>query len=70
VGQKSETVHKLMVIILSDLNRFLNFVLGRFTGKFGVHWLLTVPQLPAYVATLPSKTVMSKNKRLTINYKV
>jgi len=34
-----------------------------------VKWLLKIPPLLAYVATLPRETLVSKNKRLTINYK-
>ena len=59
-----------MVIILSNHNRFTNFFSGRFLRKFAVNWLLQTALLLAYVATLPCETLMSENKRLTINYKV
>ena len=62
--------HKLIVIILSNLSWFTIFFTGRFLGKLAVKWLLTVLPLLAYVATLPCETLMSENKRLTINYKV
>jgi len=40
-------------------------------GKDGpaVKWLLKIQPLLAYVATLPCETLVSHNKRLTINYK-
>jgi len=59
-----------MAMILSNLNRFTIFFSGRFLGKFAIKWLLKIPPHLAYVATLPHETVMSENKRLTINYKV
>jgi len=34
--------HKLMAIILSNLNRFSNFFAKRFFGKFAVRWLLCI----------------------------
>jgi len=65
--------HNLMSIILSVSVcrcRFTIFFAGRFLGKFAVSWLLKILPLLAYVATLPCETLMSENKRLTINYKV
>ena len=35
--------HKLMAIILSNLNRFTIFFTARFLGKFAVNWLLNIP---------------------------
>ena len=58
-----------MAIILSNLNRFKKKITGIFFNKFVVNWLLKNPPLLAYVATLPCETLMSENKRLTINYK-
>jgi len=58
-----------MAIILSNLNRF-TFFTERFLGKFAVKWLLKIPRHLAFVATLLFETLMSENKRLTINYKV
>jgi len=46
------------------------FFTGRFFGKFAVKWILKIPLLPAYVATLPCETLMSAKKPLTTNYKV
>ena len=34
-------------------NQFTKFFTGRFTGKFALNWLLKIPPLFAYVATLP-----------------
>jgi len=64
-----KSIHKLMAIILSNLNRF-TFFTERFLGKFAVKWLLKIPRHLAYVATLLFETLMSENKRLTINYKI
>ena len=47
-----------------------NFFAGRFPGQFIVKWVLKIPSHLAYVATLLCETLMSENKRLTINYKV
>ena len=58
--------HKLTAIILSYRNRFTNFFTRRFPGKFAAKWLLKIPPLLAYVATLPCETLMFGNKRLTI----
>jgi len=51
--------HKLMTIILSNLNRFIIFFAGRFPGKFAVKWVLNIPPHVEYVATLPCETLMS-----------
>ena len=59
-----------MSIILSNRNRFTPFFTDRFLGKFVVNYWLKTPPLPVYVDTLPYETLMSENKRLTINYKV
>ena len=59
-----------MAIILSNLNRLQIFFTGRFLDKLAVKWLLTISPLLAYVATLFCETLMSENKRLTIDYKV
>ena len=68
VGQKSEATNSWPQFcqIVIDLPIFF---IGRFLGKFSVKWLLTIPPLLAYIATLPCETLMSENKRLTINYK-
>ena len=59
-----------MATILKNLINLQIFFTERFLGKFAVKCLLAIPQLLAYVATLPCETFMSENKRLTINYKV
>ena len=46
------------------------FLLETFLGKFAVKRSLTIPQLVAYVATLPREALMSENKRLRVNYNV
>jgi len=49
--------HKLMVIIRSNLhNKFTTFLHWKILGKYAVKWLLTIPLLLAYVATLPRET--------------
>jgi len=53
--------------ILTD---FHNSFSGRFSSKFAVKSWSKSPSHPAHVATLPCETLMSENKRLTINYKV
>jgi len=50
--------HRLMTIILSNLNRIKKFT-GRFLGEFAVKWILKIPPHLAYVATLPCETLMS-----------
>jgi len=35
--------HRLMTIILSDLNRFRKKITGRFLSKFAVKWILKLP---------------------------
>ena len=47
-----------MTIILSNLNRFKNFLTGRFLGKFADKRLLKVPPHLAYIVTLPCETLM------------
>ena len=61
--------HRLMTIILSNLNRLKHFT-GRFLGKFAVKWILKVPSHLAHVATLPCGTLVSAKQPLTTNYKV
>jgi len=50
--------HRLVTIILSNLNRLKKFT-GRFLGKFAVIWILKIPSHFAYVATLPCETLIS-----------
>jgi len=49
--------HRLMTIILSNLNRLKKIFTGRFLGKFAVKWILKIPPHLAYVATLPCETL-------------
>jgi len=55
-----------VTIILSNLNRFIKNITGRFLGKFAVKWILQVPAHLAYVATLPceSETLMSAKQAI------
>jgi len=55
--------HRLMTIILSNLNRLKKFT-GRFLGKFAVKWILKIPSHLAYVATLPCETLLSAKQAL------
>jgi len=48
-----------MTIILSILNRFNFFFIGRFHCKFAVKWTLKIPPHPEYVTTLRCETLMS-----------
>ena len=57
-----------MAIILSNLNRLTKFKKITFLGRPKL--AVKIPPLLAYVATLPCATLMSENKRLTINCKV
>jgi len=45
--------HRLMTIILSNLNRLKKNFTVRFPGKFAVKWIFKIPLQLAYVATLP-----------------
>ena len=51
--------HRPMTIILSNLNRFTILSTDRFLGNFAVKCILKIPPHLAYVATLPSETLMS-----------
>jgi len=62
VGQKQG--HRLMTIILSNLNRFKYVCTGRFPGKFAVKCLLKIPPHLAYVATIHCETLMSAKRAL------
>jgi len=71
-AKKSEATHSWPQFcqILTDLQTFL--FTGRFPGKFAIKNLLknlTNPHI-LYVATLPCETLVSENKRFTMNYKV
>jgi len=60
--------HRLIIIILSILNRFNIFFTGRFLDKFAVKWISRSSLHLAYVATLPCETLMSA--KLAINDKL
>jgi len=53
VGQKAG--HRLITIILSNLNQFKKCTV-RFVSEFAVKWTLKIPPHLAYVATLPCET--------------
>jgi len=59
--------HRLMTIILPNLNRFKFFFTGRFLGKFVVKWILKVPPHLAHVATLPCETLLSAKQAINDN---
>ena len=62
-GGPKKRRHRLMTIILSNVNRFQKFT-GRFPGKFAVKCILKIPAHFAYVATLPCETLMSAKQAL------
>ena len=45
--------HRLVTIILSDLNRFKKKFIRRFLGKIVAEWIIKLSQHVKYVATLP-----------------
>ena len=57
-GGPKKRGHRLMTIILSNLNRFTKFFTGKFFSKFAVKWHL------AYVATLPCEKLMSAKQAI------
>ena len=62
-GGPKQRGHRLMTIILSNLNRFKTFT-GRFLGNFAVKWILKIPPHLAYVAALPCETLMSAKQAI------
>ena len=58
VGNKNRR-HRLVTIILSNLNRFRKKITRKFLGNFAVKRILKVPPHLAYIATLPCETFMS-----------
>ena len=50
--------HRLMTIIPSNLNRFINFFHWRFLSKLAVKCILKILPHLAYVATLPCETLL------------
>ena len=59
-----------MAIILSNLNRFTNAFHWKISGQIKSKLVMKIPPFVAHVAALPSETLMTENKRLTINYRV
>jgi len=57
-GGPKKCGHKLVGIILSNLNRFSNYFIGRFLDKFAVKSLRKIPPYLVYVPTLPCETLM------------
>jgi len=58
--------HRLMTIILSNVNRFQKKIFTeRFFGKFVVKWILKIPKHLAYVATLPCEILTSANQEIS-----
>jgi len=55
--------HRLVTIILSNLNRFKK-ITGKLLGKVVVKWILNIPLHLAYVATLPCETLMSAKQAI------
>ena len=56
--------HRLVTIILSNLNGFTKFCTGRFLGKFAVKCVLKITPRLAYIATLPCETLMSAKQAI------
>ena len=53
-----------MTVILSNLNRFTIFFIGRFLSKFADKWKLNIPAHLAYVTTLPCETLLSAKQAI------
>jgi len=60
----------MAIIICEILTDYQKLYTGKVAGKFAVKWLLRIPPRLVYIATQPNETLMSENKRLSINYKV
>ena len=67
-GWAKKVGHRLMATILSNMNRFLKKITGRFLRKFVVKRILKIPLHLAYVATLPCGKLISAKQ--TINDKL
>jgi len=64
IGWAEKLGHKLVTIILSNLDRFTKFFTGRFLRKFAVKCILKISPHLAYVATLPRETLMSARQAI------
>ena len=53
-----------MTIILSNPNRFKKNFTEKFFVKFVVKWISEIPPHLAYVATLPTETLMSAKQAI------
>jgi len=63
-GGPKKRGHRLMTIILSNLNRLKKFP-GRFLGEFAVRWILKIPLHLAHVATtLSCETITSAKQAI------
>jgi len=56
-GLAKKRGHRIMTIILSNVNRLKKFTVG-FFSTFAVKQILKIPSHLAYVATLPCETLM------------
>ena len=56
--------HRLMTIILSNINRFKNIFTGRLLGKFAVKWIIKIPPHLPYVVTLLCETLTSAKQAI------
>ena len=54
-----------MDIILSNLNRFTDFITVRFRGKFAVNWLLKLQPLFTDIATLSSENINVRKQAIS-----
>ena len=67
-GGPKKRGHRLMTIILSNLNDLQNFFTGRFLGKFAVKLILNIPPHLAYVATQPCETLVSAKQAISSSF--
>jgi len=63
-GWAKKRGHRLMTIILSNLNRFKKNLIKRFLGKFAIKRILKILLHLAYVAKLPCETLMSAEQAI------
>ena len=61
-GWAKKRAHRLMAVILSNLNQFRKKFTGRFPGKFAVKCKLKIPPHLACVARLPCETLLSSDQ--------
>ena len=64
-GWAKKRGHRLITIILSNLNRFTKlFFTEKFLGEFSLKCILNIPPHLACVATLPCDTLMSAKQAI------